>query len=143
MLTCATHSSSASTVASIAARPCASKWVMHSAIQSTCCSIDTIMLLSTEGLPGPVIVKRLGNPATASPRYVFGPADHFSRSVRPPRPRMSMASRAPVIASNPVANTRLSSAYSASLVRRPRGVMAAIGIVRRSIRVTLSRLKVS
>src|SRR5438552_18641570 len=61
MLTCATHSSSASTVASIAARPCARKWVVHSAIQSTGCSIDTIMLLSTEGLPGPVIVKRLGN----------------------------------------------------------------------------------
>ena len=28
---------------------------MASVIQSTCCSIDTTMLLSTDGLPGPVI----------------------------------------------------------------------------------------
>ena len=41
---------------------------MQSAIQSTCCSMDTIMLLSTDGLPGPVIVKRFGKPATARPR---------------------------------------------------------------------------
>ena len=41
---------------------------MQSAIHSTCCSIDTGMLLSTDGLPGPVIVNRFGNPGTASPR---------------------------------------------------------------------------
>ena len=40
---------------------------MQSAIHSTCCSIDTIMLLSTDGLPGPVIVNRFGNPAIAEP----------------------------------------------------------------------------
>src|SRR5437763_547256 len=39
---------------------------MQSAIQSTCCSIETIMLLSTDGLPGPVIVNRFGEPATES-----------------------------------------------------------------------------
>ena len=41
---------------------------MQSAIQSTCCSIDVIMLVSTDGLPGPVMMNRLGNPATARPR---------------------------------------------------------------------------
>ena len=32
-------------------------------------------MLSTDGLDGPVIVNRFGNPACASPRYVRGPAD--------------------------------------------------------------------
>ena len=41
---------------------------MQSAIQSTWCSIDTTMLVSTDGLPGPVTVNRLGNPATPRPR---------------------------------------------------------------------------
>ena len=41
---------------------------MQSAIQSTCCSMVGSMLVSTEGLPGPVMVKRLGKPAIASPR---------------------------------------------------------------------------
>ncbi len=41
---------------------------MQSAIHSTCCSIDSTMLLSTEGLPGPVTMKRLGKPAVARPR---------------------------------------------------------------------------
>ena len=41
---------------------------MQSAIQSTCCSIDTTMLLSTDGLPGPVIMNRFGKPASSSPR---------------------------------------------------------------------------
>ena len=55
-------------VASIVARPCVRRCTMQSVIQSTCCSIDTIMLLSTDGLPGPVMVNRFGNPATVSPR---------------------------------------------------------------------------
>ena len=37
-------------------------------IQSTCCSIDTIMFDSTEGLPGPVTMKRFGNPTDATSR---------------------------------------------------------------------------
>ena len=41
---------------------------MQSAIQSTCCSIETTMLLSTDGLPGPVTMNRFGKPAVASPR---------------------------------------------------------------------------
>ena len=40
---------------------------MQATIQSTCCSIETIMLLSTEGLPGPVTVNRFGKPAMVSP----------------------------------------------------------------------------
>ena len=41
---------------------------MQSVIQLTCCSIDTTMLVSTDGLPGPEIVNRFGKPATPSPR---------------------------------------------------------------------------
>jgi hypothetical protein len=41
---------------------------MTSATQPTWCSIDTIMLVSTEGLPGPVMVNRLGKPGTWMPR---------------------------------------------------------------------------
>ena len=101
------------------------------------------MLLSTEGLPGPVMVKRLGKPAMAMPRYVRGPAAHVAFSVRPARPRMSMFSSAPVMASNPVAKTRLSTSYPASRVRTPCGVIASIGVFLRSTRVTLSRLNVA
>ncbi len=56
---------------------------------------------------------------------------------------MSIASSAPVIASKPVANTMASTAYSVSRVRTPLGVIAAIGVRRTSIRVTLSRLNVA
>jgi hypothetical protein len=41
---------------------------MQCAIQSTCCSVETGMFDSTDGLCGPVIVKKLGNPAMATPR---------------------------------------------------------------------------
>ena len=41
---------------------------MQSATHSTCCSMETAMLESTEGLPGPVMVKRLGNPSVIRPR---------------------------------------------------------------------------
>ena len=85
---------------------------MASPIQSTCCSIDTIMLENTEGLAGPVMVKKFGNPATVRPRYVRVPSAHFSFSVSPSRPWMSTATRAPVIASNPVANTMASNSNS-------------------------------
>ena len=44
------------------------KWFRQSVIQSTCCSMDTIMFDSTDGLPGPVIMNRLGKPATVRPR---------------------------------------------------------------------------
>src|SRR5262245_63311942 len=86
-LTWSTHASSASTVASIASSPCAPRYDRQSAIQSTCCSMAMTMLLRTDGLPGPVRMKRLGKPAVAIPRYVRGPADHLSRSGRSPRPR--------------------------------------------------------
>ena len=41
---------------------------MIRAMNSTCCSIDTGMLDSTDGLCGPVIVNRFGYPALISPR---------------------------------------------------------------------------
>ena len=81
---------------------------MQPTIQSTCCSIETIMLLSTDGLPGPVTVNRFGNPAIVRPSDERGPSAHFSRSDRPSRPRRSTASNAPVIASKPVPSTIVS-----------------------------------
>ena len=44
------------------------RWLRQSLIQSTCCSIETIMLLSTDGLPGPVIMNMFGKPAVIRPR---------------------------------------------------------------------------
>ncbi|CAA9225685.1 MAG: hypothetical protein AVDCRST_MAG04-852 [uncultured Acetobacteraceae bacterium] len=57
---------------------------------------------------------------------------------------MPAFSRAPVMASKPVASTMLSASWWApSPVRTPVGVIASIGVSRTSTRVTLSRLKVS
>ena len=61
------------------------------------------MFESTDGLPGPVMVKKLGKPTVVSPRYVEGPSAHFSRNESPSRPVMSTATIGPVMASNPVA----------------------------------------
>ena len=66
------------------------------------------MLLSTDGLPGPVMMNMFGKPAVLTPRFVRGPAAHLSRSSRPSRPSIGNATRAPVIASKPVAKTMLS-----------------------------------
>ena len=86
---------------------------MQSPIQSTCCSIETTMLLSTDGLPGPVTMNRFGKPATATPRYVRGPVRPVLAQAPSLRPRMSMSSSAPVMASNPIAKTMQSTSYSA------------------------------
>ena len=56
---------------------------------------------------------------------------------------MSILARAPVIASNPVANTRQSNSYSRSPARSPRGVISSIGASLTSTSSTLSRLKVA
>jgi hypothetical protein len=88
-------------------------------------------------------MNRFGKPAVARPRYVRGPAAHFSASVTPPRPRRSISRSAPVIASKPMAKTMTSSSYSASAVRMPRGVTSWIGAVRTSTSSTLSRLYVT
>ena len=55
-LLCCTHLVSANSVGSIVWRSLARRCSIVSAIQSTCCSIDTIMFDSTDGLPGPVIM---------------------------------------------------------------------------------------
>jgi hypothetical protein len=62
--TCATQFSPASACASMRLSPSSRKYPMQSATHSTCCSIDGSMLVSTEGLPGPV---RLGKPAMPRP----------------------------------------------------------------------------
>ena len=67
-LTWATHSSCAAGVASIVVLPVLRMLSIQSAIHSTCCSIDTGMFDSTEGLCGPVIVNRFGKPPIAMPR---------------------------------------------------------------------------
>ena len=59
---------SASSVGSITSRPSARRSFRQSATQSTCCSIDTAMFDRTDGLPGPVIVKKFGNPVVIRPR---------------------------------------------------------------------------
>ena len=41
---------------------------MQSVIHSTCCSIDTGMFDSTDGLCGPVMLKKLGKPAIEMPK---------------------------------------------------------------------------
>ena len=58
--TCVPQASCACGLASINASLFLRMWAMHSVIHSTCCSIDTGMFDSTEGLCGPVIVNRFG-----------------------------------------------------------------------------------
>ena len=58
--TCAPHASCACEVASMVASLFRRIWAMHSLTHSTCCSIDTGMFDSTDGLCGPVIVNRFG-----------------------------------------------------------------------------------
>ena len=65
---CCTQPASASGVGSIRSRFSARRRCRQSAIQSTCCSIETTMFDSTDGLCGPVIVKKLGNPVVIRPR---------------------------------------------------------------------------
>ena len=68
LVTCSPQRSAASAVGSQRSTPWARIQEMQSVIHSTCCSIATGMLVSTEGLPGPVTVKRFGKPGTCSPR---------------------------------------------------------------------------
>ena len=107
-LTCCTHLATAVGVGSMVVFPASRRSTRQSATHSTCCSIDTAMFDSTDGLPGPVIMKKFGNPTDIRPRYVSGPAAHRSASVTPSRPVMSTETMAPVIASNPVAYTMAS-----------------------------------
>ena len=60
--------STASSFGSMRFRPCLRICAMQSVIHSTCCSIATGMLQSTDGLPGPVTMNRFGKPATCRPR---------------------------------------------------------------------------
>jgi hypothetical protein len=74
---------------------------------------------------------------------VSGPCAQRSFSRWPPVPRMSMRSKAPVMASKPVAKMMMSNSYSASLVRMPLEVTRSIGVARVSTRVTLGWLYTS
>jgi hypothetical protein len=94
------------------------------AIQSTCCSMETIMLLITDGLPGPVMVNRFGKPAMPRPSSVRGPSAHLSFSAHAIDAADVDIDQAPVMASKPVANTMQSKSRSRSAVRMPPAVMA-------------------
>src|SRR6185503_6696691 len=65
---CVIQPACAVSVGSMLVNPSVRMCVRQSPIQSTCCSIDTIMFDSTDGLPGPVMVKKFGNPAVVRPR---------------------------------------------------------------------------
>ena len=65
---CCIQPASAWGVGSMVVRPSLRSRTRQSLTQSTCCSIDTIMFDSTDGLPGPVIMKKLGKPTDIRPR---------------------------------------------------------------------------
>jgi hypothetical protein len=67
-LTCCTQPASAVPVGSMVSSPLRRMWSSVADIQSTCCSMDTIMFDSTDGLPGPVIREQFGKPTVVSPR---------------------------------------------------------------------------
>src|SRR5262245_50525410 len=77
-LTCPTQASTASGVASIEPTALSRRYFRQSPIHVTWWWIDIIMFVSTEGLPGPVMVNKFGMPGTPRPRYVPGPVDHCS-----------------------------------------------------------------
>ena len=58
----------------------------------------------------------------------------------PSRPRMSIRSSGPVIASKPVAKTMMSTGYSASVVQIPASEIRSIGVAFTSTSETLGRL---
>ena len=62
------HAASASGVASMLVIWWSPSHDRQSAIHSTCCSMALIMFVSTDGLPGPVIVNMFGKPGIISPR---------------------------------------------------------------------------
>ncbi len=72
-----------------------------------------------------------------------GPVSHAIANDIPSRPVIPIRSIGPVMASNPVAKTMMSTGYSVSMVRMPDGVIRSMGAALTSTSVTLSRLKVS
>ena len=102
------------------------------------------MLLSTDGLPGPVTVKRFGKPAIASPSAERGPCAHFSRSEHPPRPRRSIACSAPghrIEAGSE--HDRVEREFLVADAQPPLSLISSIGCSRIETRRTFGRLKVS
>ena len=91
-VTCSTQLSSCSLVGSMVVTFVSLMCAIQSTIQSTCCSMAWIILARTEGLPGPVIINKLGKPAEAKPRYARGPASHFFKRLKPLRPVMDILS---------------------------------------------------
>src|ERR1700709_1878075 len=78
LVTCSGHSSCASADASTTRWPDARISPSSVVMNSTWCSIEVTMLVSTDGEPGPVTVNRFGKPATATPRYAVGAVAHSS-----------------------------------------------------------------
>ena len=140
---CTRQPSSATGVGSMVSKPFSRMCTNVSRIQSTCCSIDTIMLENTDGLPGPVIMYRLGKPTDVRPRYVSGPFSHLFLRVTPFFPVMLAFTMAPVIASKPVAYTITSNSFDSLPKSIPVSVMLRIGLVFKSTSRTCGLLNVS
>ena len=140
---CTRQPSSARGVGSIVSKPLSRMCTNVSRIQSTCCSIDTIMFDNTDGLPGPVIMYKLGKPTEVRPRYVSGPFSHLSFRVTPSLPAISTFTIAPVIASNPVAYTMASNSFDSLPKSIPVSVMLRMGCAFKSTSRTCGLLNVS
>ena len=104
---------------------------MQSAIQSTCCSIETIMLLSTDGLPGPGDREQVREAGDARGRgRCAGRRAHSSRSVTAVAP--ADVDRAAARRSS--RRSRWRTRWRRARTRRPRvrmpvGVISSIGVV--------------
>ena len=71
--------------------------------------METAMLLSTEGLPGPVTSEKIGEAGHHQAQIGARTGGPFVLQARAVRPRISMLASAPVMASKPVAKTMASS----------------------------------
>ena len=103
-----------------------------------------IIFVRTDGLPGPVIVKKFGKPFVARPRYVSGPFIHLSFKAILFLPIILILFKAPVIASNPVANIIISKFTSPMpSISIPSLRIKLIGFFFKLISSTFPRLNVS
>src|SRR4029079_19737988 len=83
---CRAQPACAASVASMVVKPASRIAASRSTTQSTCCSIETAIFDNTEGLPGPVIMNKLGKRATVSLRELCGPLAQTPDKDFPARP---------------------------------------------------------
>ena len=142
-VTCAIHASSADGVASAVEYPCDPRYTTQSLIHSTCCSIDSTMLLNTDGDPGPVTMNMFGKPGGGHPQV----------RVRPGRPLLGQRDPAdtPDVDPEQRPGDRVEPGrehdrvqlVAESAVVSPPAYTDAIGADRMSTSVTLGRLNIA